>query len=47
MILADYGTRNNVNVSSLTQSEIRDIILGSEIQVRTVFIVGGFSLVSL
>lgn len=31
LILADYGTRNNVNVSSLTQSEIRDIILGMEI----------------
>eukprot|EP01080_Neovahlkampfia_damariscottae_P009220 gene9221-1307_t len=31
IILADYGKRNNVNVSSLTQSEIRDIILGMEI----------------
>jgi pre-mRNA-processing factor 8 len=32
LILADYGLRNNVNVASLTQSEIRDIILGMEIQ---------------
>ena len=31
LILADYGKKNNVNVSSLTQSEIRDIILGCEI----------------
>jgi pre-mRNA-processing factor 8 len=29
--LADYGKKNNVNVNSLTQSEIRDIILGMEI----------------
>ncbi len=27
----DYGKKNNVNTSSLTQSEIRDIILGMEI----------------
>lgn len=32
LILAEYGKRNNVNVSALTQSEIRDIILGMEIQ---------------
>ena len=32
LILADYGKKNNVNVASLTQSEIRDIILGMEIQ---------------
>lgn len=32
MILKDYGLRNNVNVASLTQHEIRDIILGQEIQ---------------
>jgi pre-mRNA-processing factor 8 len=32
LILADYGKKNNVNVNSLTQSEIRDIILGAEIQ---------------
>jgi pre-mRNA-processing factor 8 len=32
LILADYGKKNNVNVASLTQSEIRDIILGAEIQ---------------
>lgn len=30
LILADYGKKNNVNVSALTQSEIRDIILGME-----------------
>jgi pre-mRNA-processing factor 8 len=32
LILSDYGKKNNVNVASLTQSEIRDIILGAEIQ---------------
>ncbi|KAJ2783590.1 pre-mRNA-splicing factor 8 [Coemansia interrupta] len=32
LILADYGKKNNVNVASLTSSEIRDIILGMEIQ---------------
>jgi pre-mRNA-processing factor 8 len=31
LILADYGKKNNVNVASLTQSEIRDNILGMEI----------------
>eukprot|EP00397_Hematodinium_sp_SG-2012_P000264 GEMP01000264.1.p1 GENE.GEMP01000264.1~~GEMP01000264.1.p1 ORF type:complete len:2430 (+),score=545.91 GEMP01000264.1:161-7450(+) len=31
LILADYGKKNNVNVGALTQSEIRDIILGMEI----------------
>ena len=31
LILNDYGKRNNINVASLTQSEIRDIILGMEI----------------
>ncbi|CAK4687762.1 hypothetical protein LEN26_018253 [Aphanomyces euteiches] len=31
LILNDYGKKNNVNVASLTQSEIRDIILGMEI----------------
>jgi len=31
LIMADYGKKNNVNVTSLTQSEIRDIILGMEI----------------
>ena len=31
LILTDYGKKNNANVSSLTQSEIRDIILGMEI----------------
>ena len=27
LILADYGKKNNVNVASLTQSEIRDVRL--------------------
>merc|ERR1711966_581805 len=31
LILADYGKKNNVNVQSLTHSEVRDIILGAEI----------------
>merc|ERR1712147_281693 len=31
LILVDYGKKNNVNVASLTQSEIRDIILGMEV----------------
>lgn len=31
LILADYAKKNNVNPSALTQSEIRDIILGAEI----------------
>jgi pre-mRNA-processing factor 8 len=31
LILNDYGRKNNVNIASLTQSEIRDIILGAEI----------------
>ncbi|KAK1598973.1 PROCN domain-containing protein [Colletotrichum navitas] len=31
LILNDYGKKNNVNVSSLTSSEVRDIILGMEI----------------
>lgn len=31
LILSDYGKKNNVNVTSLTTSEIRDIILGVEI----------------
>ncbi|CAB4304759.1 unnamed protein product [Prunus armeniaca] len=31
VILSDYATKNNVNTSALTQSEIRDIILGAEI----------------
>jgi len=31
LILHDYGKKNNVNVSSLTTSEVRDIILGMEI----------------
>ena len=36
LILADYGKKNNVNVSALTQSEIRDIILGMEVVAPTV-----------
>ena len=31
LILADYGKKNGVNVASLTQPEVRDIILGMEI----------------
>jgi pre-mRNA-processing factor 8 len=31
LILADFGKKNNVSVTALTQSEIRDIILGMEI----------------
>ena len=31
LILEDYGKRNNVSVESLTQSEVRDIILGMTI----------------
>ena len=31
LILNDYGKKNNVNMSSLTSSEVRDIILGMEI----------------
>lgn len=31
LILADYAKKNNVSVGALTQSEIRDIILGAEI----------------
>merc|ERR1719263_2199995 len=30
-LISDYGKKNNVNVASLTQSEIRDVILGMEI----------------
>lgn len=36
LILTDYGKRNNVNVASLTSSEIRDIVLGSEIQAPSI-----------
>ena len=31
LILAEFAKKNNVNVKALTQSEIRDIILGMEI----------------
>lgn len=31
LILADYAKKNNVNVNALTQTEIRDIIMGAEI----------------
>lgn len=31
LVLADFAKKNNVVVASLTQSEIRDIILGMEI----------------
>ena len=36
LILADYGKKNNVNVASLTQSEIRDIMLGMDISAPSV-----------
>ena len=31
LILADYARKNNVNVAALTQSEVKDIILGMEV----------------
>jgi pre-mRNA-processing factor 8 len=31
LILADYSAKNNVQVTALTQSEIRDIILGADV----------------
>ena len=31
LILADYARKNNINVSALTQAEVRDIILGMEV----------------
>ena len=31
LILADFGKKHNVNVASLTESEVRDIILGADI----------------
>lgn len=36
LILADFGKKENVNVASLTQSEIRDIMLGMEITAPSV-----------
>ena len=36
LVINDYSKKNNVNVASLTQLEIRDIILGMEIQAGTV-----------
>ena len=36
LILQDFGKRNNVNIASLTVSEIRDIILGQEIAAPSV-----------
>jgi pre-mRNA-processing factor 8 len=36
LILSDYGKKNNVNISSLTSSEIRDIILGMEISAPSI-----------
>ncbi|KAI8916915.1 splicing factor Prp8 [Powellomyces hirtus] len=36
LILADYGKKNNVNVASLTTSEVRDIILGMEISAPSI-----------
>ena len=31
LILSDYAKKNNVNVASLTTTEIKDIILGMEV----------------
>ncbi|KAK6202977.1 NUC071 domain-containing protein [Scheffersomyces amazonensis] len=36
MILSDYSKRHNVNIQSLTQSEIRDLILGQDIRAPSV-----------
>ncbi|ODV88975.1 hypothetical protein CANCADRAFT_65636 [Tortispora caseinolytica NRRL Y-17796] len=36
VILTDYGMRNNINIASLTQQEIRDLILGQEIRVSDI-----------
>ncbi|GAA94310.1 uncharacterized protein L969DRAFT_90018 [Mixia osmundae IAM 14324] len=36
LILADYAKRNAVNTASLTSSEVRDIILGMEIQAPSI-----------
>lgn len=36
LILNDYGKKNNVNVGSLTTSEIRDLILGQEIKAPSI-----------
>lgn len=35
LILSEFAKKNNVNVTALTQSEIRDIILGMEITAPT------------
>eukprot|EP00834_Sanchytrium_tribonematis_P005171 NODE_296_length_10502_cov_0.638374.p1 type:complete len:2225 gc:universal NODE_296_length_10502_cov_0.638374:3591-10265(+) len=31
LILEDYGLKNNVNIKSLTQAEIRDVVLGAQV----------------
>ena len=36
LVINDYAKKNNVNVASLTQLEIRDIILGMELPVASV-----------
>ena len=36
LILSDYSKKHNVNVQSLTQSEIRDLILGQDIRAPSV-----------
>ena len=36
LILEDFGKKENVNVASLTQSEIRDIMLGMDISAPSV-----------
>lgn len=35
LILADFAKKNNANISALTQSEIRDIILGMEMSTES------------
>ncbi|CEG78398.1 Putative U5 snRNP spliceosome subunit [Rhizopus microsporus] len=45
LILADYGKKNNVNVASLTQSEIRDIILALGLPIEANPVLAGGSLV--
>ncbi|KAK6453849.1 NUC071 domain-containing protein [Scheffersomyces xylosifermentans] len=36
LILADYSKKHNVNIQSLTQSEIRDLILGQDVRAPSV-----------
>ena len=36
LVINDYAKKNNLNVASLTQLEIRDVILGMEAPVASV-----------